>query len=134
MAKLICVGRLGTVKERKDANGKEYISFGVAEPAYKSAKGDYVTPWYNFLVTADSATGKYLKEHGAKLDVVRVTAEQRQDAKTSGKVYNNAIQVERITTKATGAGEAKQEAETSVPSVDEQPIADLAEDGLDDFF
>lgn len=135
MAKLIVTGRLGSVKNV--GADKKYVSFGVAEPAYKNKEGQYVTPWYNFLVDAESATGKYLSAHADKLDVIRVTAEQRQDKENSNKVYNNNVVVDRITTKAAVGSKEATSAETSTedsaPSVDEQPIADI-EDGLEDFF
>lgn len=136
MAKLTIIGRLGQIKEREGKDAKKYIAFSIAEPSYKNNQGEYVTPWYSFLVGAESVTGKFLLQHGGKLDVVKVEANQRQDNKDSSKVYNNNVTVERITSKK--SKEAKTETEnttaTEVPSVNE-PVVDIVDDqGFDEYF
>ena len=66
MAKLTVYGRLGKCEERGE--NKEYLSFGVAEPSYKKeGSNEYITPWFNFLIKADSPTAKFLKANAEKI-------------------------------------------------------------------
>ncbi len=100
MAKLMVFGKLGKVKE-KGQNG-EWLSFGVAEPSYKGENGEYVTPWFNFLIKGDSPSAKFLKTTAEKIGVVCVSANERQITDESGerpvtKYYHNVTGVEVIT-------------------------------------
>ncbi len=103
MAKLTVTGRLGQVREK--GQNKEYISFGVAEPSYKKEGSDeYITPWFNFLVKADSPTGKFLKANASKIEVVVVNANERQVVEGQGrsaitKYFPNVTGVDVITWK-----------------------------------
>ncbi len=96
MAKLTVYGRLGKCEER-GAN-KEYFSFGVAEPSYKDKdSNEYVTPWFNFLIKADSPTAKFLKANAEKISVIVVTANERQVSKEGkAEYYHNVTNVEVI--------------------------------------
>lgn len=105
MAKLTVIGRLGKVEKRKDG---AYVAFGVAEPSYKSKESnEYVTPWFNFLAKGDSPIAKFLLEHGSKIDVVEVEANEREvtkDGKTQ--TFRNIANVNVITWKKGDKGEA----------------------------
>lgn len=99
MAKLTVYGRLGKCEERGE--NKEYLSFGVAEPSYKKeGSNEYITPWFNFLIKADSPTAKFLKANAEKISVLVVSANERQVSK-DGKTeyYHNVTNVEVISWK-----------------------------------
>lgn len=102
MAKLTCIGRLGSVATRGNAN--DYLSFGVAEPSYKK-DNDYVTPWFNFLIKADSPIAKFLSTNADKIDVVEVIANERESKKDNVTTYfHNVSQVNVITWKKKSDG------------------------------
>lgn len=118
MAKCYVTGRLGSVKTRGQNN--EYISFGVKEPSYQKAGSDeWVDPWFNFLVKADSSIGKFLKANETKIDVVEVTSNERQDSKDSSVFYHNVVSVDVITWK-----KADTNASTNTNTVDSLPQQD----------
>jgi hypothetical protein len=122
MAKLTVTGRLGQIREK--GQNKEYISFGVAEPSYKKeGSDDYITPWFNFLVKADSPTGKFLKANAQKIEVVVVNANERQTVEGEGssavtKYFHNVTGVEVITWKKVDNG--SQNAESVSDPADSQ--------------
>lgn len=114
MAKLTVTGRLGKVEARGDG---KYISFGIAEPNYKNKEGNFVTPWFNFLVDANNATGKFLLEHGSKIDVLTITATERQGKDKDNKdlYFHNVVSSEVITWKSGEKAEVPAEAEEKMP-------------------
>lgn len=125
MAKLTVVGRLGQVKYRGQNN--EYVSFGVAEPSYqKPNSSEYITPWFNFLVKADKPVANFLMSNAAKIDVVQVEANERQDQKDGNTIYyHNVTSVDVISWK-------KADVATTEEYVADQAPAAAPEDDSDD--
>ena len=98
MAKLTCLGRLGNVSSR--GNNNEFLSFGVAEPSYKDKDNNFVTPWFNFLIKADSPIAKFLQANADKIDAVEVEANEREGKKDNvTSYYHNVTAVNVITWK-----------------------------------
>lgn len=103
MARLSCIGRLGNVATR--GNNNDYLSFGVAEPSYKKDDNNFVTPWFNFLIKADSPVAKFLSKHADKIDVVEVIANERESKKDNVTTYfHNVSQVNVISWKKKADG------------------------------
>lgn len=114
MAKLTVYGRLGKCEERRE--NKEYLSFGVAEPSYKKeGSNEYITPWFNFLIKADSPSAKFLKANAEKISVIVVSANERQDGKTE--YFHNVTNVEVISWKK--ADESTESADASSAAEEE---------------
>lgn len=113
MAKLTVTGRLGEVKEVK--NG--FVKFSVAEPDYKGSDGNYITPWWNFMLPGTTKSGKphpmveRLKKLNGKAGVVTVNANIRQvaskneDGTYTERYFVNPQDIEVVTWKKSKNGE-----------------------------
>jgi len=131
MAELRVVGHLRKIEEKQGG----YLSISVAEPDYKDKDGNYVTPWFNFLLRPTTAGGKNnplverLKKVGSKFDVVEIVANERQGKKDNTTVYyHNVISITPITWKKGNSQNASQDGSSNASPSDSSAFDDdLAE-------